>query len=133
MFGFTFQELIIPFLILIVLVVIHKAGGIGNDSRRCLVCGYDGSMKTWLSNYSIPLLIAIIGLFFYIIPGFIFIIWAWGKYKCPHCGALGKNVPLAYAVANTGNSSTMKKCPYCAESINSDAIKCRYCSSLLEK
>ena len=25
------------------------------------------------------------------IPGLIFMAWAWGKYKCPSCGAVGKN------------------------------------------
>jgi hypothetical protein len=61
-------------------------------SRRCLFCGFIGPMKTWLSNYGLPQLITILLLFFYIIPGLIFIAWNWGKYKCPQCGALAKNV-----------------------------------------
>ena len=63
----------------------------GKGNRRCLICGYKGPMKTWLSNYSLPQLIALIGLLCYFIPGVIFILWGWGKYKCPDCGALGKN------------------------------------------
>lgn len=61
--------------------------------RRCLTCGHTGQMKTWLRNYSKPQAIAIILLFFYILPGLLFIGWAWGKYKCPHCGKVGENAP----------------------------------------
>ncbi|MBW6487335.1 MAG: SHOCT domain-containing protein [Syntrophobacterales bacterium] len=63
----------------------------GPSGRHCLVCGYEGKMKTWLSNYSAPQFIILLGLLFFIIPGLIFIALFWGKYKCPNCGAIGKN------------------------------------------
>ncbi len=61
--------------------------------RKCLQCGYVGPMKTWLRNYSFPQFIILIGMLFYIVPGVIFWWWGWGKYKCPQCGAVGKNIP----------------------------------------
>lgn len=66
--------------------------GYGIALRRCRICGFEGEMKTWLSNYSVPLLVTFILLLFYLIPGIIFIAWGWGKFKCPKCKALGKNV-----------------------------------------
>lgn len=59
---------------------------------KCVQCGYTGPMKTWLGNYSLPQLLAIIGLFFYLIPGVCFIAWAWGKHKCPKCGKIGDHI-----------------------------------------
>lgn len=59
--------------------------------RKCMKCGYTGQMKTWLSNYNAPQFIALILLFFYIIPGLIFIALSWGKHKCPKCGSIGSN------------------------------------------
>ncbi len=73
--------------------------GVGIDSkegkihRRCTECNYIGDMKTWLRNYNKPQLILIISLLFWILPGVFFIFWAWGKYKCPSCGTVGKNAP----------------------------------------
>ena len=64
-----------------------------HGGRRCLKCGYVGYMKTWLRHYNLPQLLAVILFLFYFIPGIIFIMWGWGKYKCPQCGAVGKNVP----------------------------------------
>lgn len=68
--------------------------GSRRNNRRCLVCDYSGEMKTWLRNYNLPQLITIVLLLFYLVPGIIFIAWGWGKYKCPKCGALAKNVQI---------------------------------------
>lgn len=64
------------------------------NNRRCLRCGHIGQMKTWLRNYNAPQVITLVLLFFWIIPGLIFIAWGWGKHKCPQCGALDNSVAI---------------------------------------
>lgn len=64
-----------------------------NGDRKCLKCGYVGQMETWQRNNIAPQFIALILLMFYVIPGLIFIAWAWGKYKCPKCGAIDQSMP----------------------------------------
>jgi DNA-directed RNA polymerase subunit RPC12/RpoP len=61
------------------------------SDRRCLSCGYEGQMKTWIANYTGPKLILIAGFLLGYIPGLIFLAVYWGKYKCQRCGAVGKN------------------------------------------
>lgn len=67
--------------------------GIGKSNRKCLVCNYEGEMRTWLMNSNKAQIIALLLLILGIIPGLIFIAWVWGKFKCPKCGTLGKNIP----------------------------------------
>ena len=62
--------------------------------RKCLACGHEGDMKTWISNYNVPKFIVIAGFLLGYIPGLIFIAMYWGKYKCPSCGSIGKNQPI---------------------------------------
>jgi NMD protein affecting ribosome stability and mRNA decay len=62
------------------------------NQRKCLSCGHTAVMKTWLRNYNLAQLIAIVGLLLWVLPGLAFIAWAWGKYKCPKCGKVGENV-----------------------------------------
>jgi predicted RNA-binding Zn-ribbon protein involved in translation (DUF1610 family) len=68
--------------------------GSGNPNiRKCIACGHHGEMKTWLRNSNVAQLIAVVGVLLWVVPGVAFIAWAWGKYKCPKCGELGKNAP----------------------------------------
>jgi predicted RNA-binding Zn-ribbon protein involved in translation (DUF1610 family) len=90
--------------------------------RCCLICGYSGEMKTWLGHYNFPQFVAIVGLLFWFIPGVIFIAWAWGKHKCPNCGALAKNAPDTGSQAHVSqvqhaipSSRVERACPWCAE------------------
>lgn len=60
--------------------------------QKCLKCGYQGQMKTWLGSSGVAIFIAIILFLFYIIPGVIFVAYFWNKYKCPRCGAIGETI-----------------------------------------
>lgn len=69
--------------------------------RKCLACGHEGEMKTWLSHYTAPKCLVVAGLLLGYIPGLIFIAYYWGKFKCPGCGAVGKNRPAESGAAGT--------------------------------
>ena len=61
--------------------------------RACRACGYEGEMKTWIANYTAPKIILVVGFLLGYLPGLIFTVMYWGKFKCPGCGAVGKNQP----------------------------------------
>lgn len=65
---------------------------LNHGEHKCLNCNYQGPMKTWMRNNSLPQFIAILLLLFCVIPGVIFIAYFWNKNKCPRCGAVGKTV-----------------------------------------
>ena len=61
------------------------------SARTCRACGHEGEMKTWIANYTAPKLIVVAGFLLGYLPGLIFLVMYWGKFKCPACGAVGKN------------------------------------------
>ena len=65
--------------------------------RKCLACGYEGEMKTWISAYTVPKLLLVAGFILGYLPGIIFLAVYWGKCKCPGCGAIGKNEKIVEA------------------------------------
>jgi len=70
----------------------HEAAAIKARTRTCMVCNRTSEMKTWLGNHSAPQFIFLVLAFAFFIPALIFAAYFWGKYKCPACGAIGKNI-----------------------------------------
>ena len=89
----------------------HDDRDAGCSVRKCLACGHEGEMKTWLSNYTVPKCIFMAGFLLGYIPGLIFIAVYWGKYKCPACGAVGKNRQIHKTDADTVAEQDMKVVP----------------------
>jgi predicted RNA-binding Zn-ribbon protein involved in translation (DUF1610 family) len=140
MFGIGVPEFTILLIILIIIAFALKIMKLGKSSsanresqRKCLSCGYEGEMKTWLGNYNSPQLLSVVLLFVYVIPGLLFISWAWGKKKCPNCGALDKNAPLVVYKKVMDAKDDTRSCPFCAETIKSKAIVCRFCGKDIPK
>lgn len=57
-----------------------------------------------------------------------------GGFACPRCGAMigidAASPPTAAAVASPAAAG--RRCPYCGEAIQDDAVKCRHCGEWLD-
>jgi hypothetical protein len=101
-----------------------------------------GHTKNTMSH-GLHLLIALLTAGLWLIPWILLCIFASQAPSCSHCGS-SYNQPLAveakaraqkprtFRDASTSGGS-MKRCPYCAEAVRVDAIKCRHCGSGLEQ
>jgi len=64
--------------------------------RKCLKCGFVGEMDTWFKSVWLPCIIVCFLFALYVVPGIIFLAWAYGKSYCPACGAIGKSAKIEH-------------------------------------
>lgn len=118
---------------------------------ECIACGHVGATKLRGNIF-----ITIILLFFWIIPGIMYMAWRRGGSVCSACGSNNvklfipiQKVPMqkqptpiivrdafqnnANHLSNMDGDVELKSCPFCAEPIRISAIKCKHCGSMLEK
>jgi DNA-directed RNA polymerase subunit RPC12/RpoP len=129
-------------IVIIVLILLRSAiiKALPVKPFYCKSCGSTVLPKT---KYKGSLFIEIILWICFIVPGIIYSIWRITTKrkicsKCKSENIIPLNTPEAekaiaqnYKIPTYGNSS-LKKCPFCAEDIKKDAIKCKHCGSSLE-
>ena len=62
--------------------------------RICTYCGFHGPMPRWLPHYNQPQFLTVGLLALWVIPGLVFLWWAWTKRLCPRCGRVGNSAAV---------------------------------------
>jgi len=76
-----------------------------SETKLCVFCRFEGTMKLWLRNYNQPQFLTLLLLLLWIIPGLIFLAWSRDKFMCPNCGKVGKMLQPNQSLKNGASQS----------------------------